>query len=201
MTKIVKKGRPVDAGKIEKILVVASEQFSARGYRAVTMREVADMAGVAIRTLYKHYADKDSLFQACVEANSRVFSIPQTKAESIQENLIDFSSAFLTHLSNSTSQHAFLLVIREGGDFPQLRNIIKHQISAYFLRPLAKMLRAAGLEDARSTQRSSLFLMMLSSDWADRLMFGEAAMSARETEKHIELVVDIFLRGVTPISK
>jgi AcrR family transcriptional regulator len=194
MTKIVKKGRPVDAGKIEKILVVASEQFSARGYRAVTMREVADMAGVAIRTLYKHYADKDSLFQACVEANSRVFSIPQTKAESIQENLIDFSSAFLTHLSNSTSQHAFLLV-------PQLRNIIKHQISAYFLRPLAKMLRAAGLEDARSTQRSSLFLMMLSSDWADRLMFGEAAMSARETEKHIELVVDIFLRGVTPISK
>jgi len=71
----------------------------------------------------------------------------------------------------------------------------------YFVQPLAKILRAAGLESARSTNRTSLFLTMLSSEWAGRLMFGEPAMSAKEIEKHIELVVGVFLGGVTSLSK
>jgi len=199
MTRTVKLGRPVDTEKIKQILTVASEQFSRRGYRAVTMREVAEKADVAIRTLYKHYADKESLFQACMDANSYVFSIPEVvSTENIQEQLMDFAFAFFIRLSNEKSSQAFLSVLRAGGEFPEIRRAAKHQTNTYILQPLAKILRAAGLEHARSTKRAALFLMMLSSEWADRLMFGEPAMNTKEIEKHVELVVTVFLNGVLP---
>lgn len=46
------------------IAAAALELFAARGYAAVTVREVAAAAGVGERTLYRYFADKDDLLFA-----------------------------------------------------------------------------------------------------------------------------------------
>ena len=58
--------------KMAQVQAVAGRLFSERGYRSVTMRDVADAAQVSTRTLYKRYADKLSLFIACLD-NGEVF--------------------------------------------------------------------------------------------------------------------------------
>jgi len=202
MKEAIKRGRPVDAGKLEQILAVATKQFGDRGYRAVTMREVAKLANVSSRTLYKHYSDKLSLFNACMDLGSHAFPVFDISAGGdIRERLIHFSTAFIAHISVAINQRAYILVHREGPDFPGIRSAAKYQYDTYFLQPLVKILRTAGLEEKRTTKKASLFLKMLASEWAARVMFGEPAMSSKETANYIALVTDIFLNGVQRQSK
>ena len=49
------------------ILDAALELFSHRGYGATSMRDIAGAAGVSTGSVYHHFADKESIFQALLE--------------------------------------------------------------------------------------------------------------------------------------
>lgn len=49
------------------ILVAALELFSHRGYGATSMRDIAGKAGVSTGSVYHHFKDKESIFQALLE--------------------------------------------------------------------------------------------------------------------------------------
>ncbi len=48
------------------ILAAAKELFASRGYRAVTMDEIAHRRGMSKRTLYKHFASKEEIADGVV---------------------------------------------------------------------------------------------------------------------------------------
>src|SRR5262245_43623761 len=50
----------------EAILSAALDEFSARGFTATRLDDVAKRAGVAKGTIYLHFADKEALFQEIV---------------------------------------------------------------------------------------------------------------------------------------
>src|SRR5437764_14620515 len=52
----------------EAILAAALEEFSARGFAATRLDDVAERAGVAKGTIYLYFRDKESLFQELVRA-------------------------------------------------------------------------------------------------------------------------------------
>ncbi|MCG7534782.1 TetR/AcrR family transcriptional regulator [Pseudoalteromonas sp. OOF1S-7] len=52
--------------KQQAILSAAVEEFAQRGLQATTMEAICSAAGVSKRTLYKHYATKEALFDAVV---------------------------------------------------------------------------------------------------------------------------------------
>jgi len=51
----------------EQILKAALEIFTRKGYTAATIPEIAEMAGVAVGTIYNYYADKRGLFIAVMK--------------------------------------------------------------------------------------------------------------------------------------
>lgn len=58
------------ANRQELIVEKASELFITQGYRATSVRQIADAAGVTDAALYYHFKDgKRALFQAVLEAN------------------------------------------------------------------------------------------------------------------------------------
>ncbi|AFY28504.1 TetR/AcrR family transcriptional regulator [Cyanobium gracile] len=57
-------GRQLSEEKAAAILAGAMHEFLAQGYAATSMDRVARAAGVSKATVYSHYADKESLFQA-----------------------------------------------------------------------------------------------------------------------------------------
>src|SRR6201984_748693 len=50
----------------EAILAAALDEFSARGFAAARLDDVARRAGVAKGTIYLHFADKETLFQELI---------------------------------------------------------------------------------------------------------------------------------------
>src|SRR5262245_35606939 len=64
---------PRDTSKTRKrILEAAYVQFRRRGYSRVSMDEIASAARLAKRTLYYHFASKDALLTAVLEAQHRL---------------------------------------------------------------------------------------------------------------------------------
>ena len=60
-------GRPKDLEKRAAILEAAKRLFLERTYDAVSMDAIAGEAGVSKLTVYSHFKDKASLFEAAVE--------------------------------------------------------------------------------------------------------------------------------------
>jgi TetR/AcrR family transcriptional repressor of mexJK operon len=67
-------GRP-SAGELErrkaKVMDVATALFIKQGYAATTLVDIARGAGVAMRTLYQHFGDKEAIFNAVMYARGR----------------------------------------------------------------------------------------------------------------------------------
>jgi AcrR family transcriptional regulator len=58
------------------VLDAALELFSHQGYRATTMREIADRAGLSTGNCYHHFPDKESIFRTLLE---EFWKITETK--------------------------------------------------------------------------------------------------------------------------
>lgn len=66
----------------EKILLIASEQFSQYGVRAITMEDIARLAGISKKTIYQEFKDKKHLVK---EAFSMALKEDQNRLNKIME--------------------------------------------------------------------------------------------------------------------
>jgi len=59
------------ADREKQLLAVAEAVFAERGFRSVSMDEVAELAGVTKPVLYDHFGSKDGLLVACIAKGRR----------------------------------------------------------------------------------------------------------------------------------
>lgn len=79
MTLIERDMSPIRRTRQARIVRAARATFIARGFRSVTMTDLADHAGISKATLYSYFPDKITLFEAVVdglvkEARDNVFA-------------------------------------------------------------------------------------------------------------------------------
>lgn len=194
-----RQGRPTLEGsqhKLATVLAAAREEFSRRGYRAVTMRGVAEKAQVSTRTLYNRYADKLSLFTACLDVGAAAFPrIDPGDERRPADALLRYSIALVEMLSTDSSMRMSMLVYREGGGAPELFRAAESNQDRYLVQPLATYLRAVGLAGDDAEARAKLFIAMALSEWQRAMTFGHALPGRTKTEHHAALVVQLFLEG------
>lgn len=91
-------GRPKDSGKRDAIIAAARALFASQRFELVTMELVAAKAGVSKMTVYSHFHDKETLFEAIVAATSDqmvgALSGPERDG-GLRERLIAVGTAFL----------------------------------------------------------------------------------------------------------
>lgn len=195
----VRRGRPTadDARqKMAQVLTVACEQFSELGYRAVTMRDVADKARVSTRTLYNRYADKLSLFSACLDHGAAAFPrIDPEPGEPVDEVLRRYAVEVVKTLSTESSVRLGMLVYREGGDFPELLRAAEANQNSYLVQPLSAFLQRVGLARSDGDEPAKIFLAMALSEWQRRVTFRWPMQNDHEIDCHATLAVEIFLYG------
>ncbi len=92
------------AGEVA-ILEAAVRLFSASSYDAVSMRGVAEAAGVSKANIYHHFSSKESLYQAILQSSAAELSgLVDQLAESpgpFADRLANFAHAHLGHLENN----------------------------------------------------------------------------------------------------
>ena len=115
------------ARKHQAILDSGRQLFLRRGFDRTTMDEVAALAGVSKQTVYKHFADKQSLFTALIvgeiDAAERITHDHVTalgRSDDVEADLRHFARQ---HVREVTAPHVVRMrriVIAEAERFPEL---------------------------------------------------------------------------------
>ncbi|MGW4273760.1 helix-turn-helix domain-containing protein [Streptomyces seoulensis] len=144
--------RDADATR-QRILDCARRQFVRRGYASVTVKGVAEAAGVSPNLITRYFGGKDGLFLAA----SRV-ELP------VQDSFDGDRSSLGARLASSIVQRWFrapgeedpLLVLhRSSGERPEAAEALAAFLDAHSLEPLHLYLRDSGLDDADARSRAA----------------------------------------------
>jgi len=135
------------AARREAILAAALDEFSAQGFAAARLDDVARRAGVAKGTIYLHFRDKEALFQELirVQLGPVVGALEQAahadlSLRHIADRLID---VFVREIFETRRKDIIRLVITEGPRFPQLAEFYYREVISRALSIIRGMLRRA----------------------------------------------------------
>lgn len=121
------------------ILRAALEEFSARGFAAARLDDVAQRAGVGKGTIYLHFRDKEALFRELVTtmlvpfiANIEAAPAAGLPVRAVLQRLIDL---FVHEIYGTDRRKLIRLVVTEGPRFPQLaefhyNHVVKRAVAA-----------------------------------------------------------------------
>lgn len=91
----------------ERILAAAFELISNRGYQGATTRDIAQRAGVAEVTIFRHFTNKENLFRETTQHYTTIpvleELIPTIIDNSLEDGFSILVSAYLDRLSDSKS--------------------------------------------------------------------------------------------------
>jgi TetR/AcrR family transcriptional regulator, mexJK operon transcriptional repressor len=109
------------------ILEAAASAFLRAGYLGTSMDQIAAEAGVSKQTVYKQFADKQSLFREIVTTTVDEISDPNYDAVlnlrdsgDVEADLREFARGQLTRVMQPRLLQLRRLVIAEAGRFPEL---------------------------------------------------------------------------------
>ena len=135
------------AARRQAILAAALDEFSARGFEATRLDDVARRAGIAKGTIYLYFRDKESLFQelvrtmlapliAAIEAIGQV----DMPANQLAERFVDL---FVREVYGTKRQEVVRLMITEGRRFPKLAEFYYREVLSRIIEAVRGVLRRA----------------------------------------------------------
>ena len=129
------------------ILDAALEEFTARGYEAARLDDVAKRAGVAKGTIYLYFADKEALFQDLVRSmvhpvlgtleHLREVDIP---ARVLVEGMLN---TFVREILGTRRKDIVRLIFTEGTRFPAIAEFYHREVIARVLAIIRAILKRA----------------------------------------------------------
>ena len=119
------------------ILAAALEEFSARGFAATRLDDVAARAGVAKGTIYLYFDDKESLFQELVRAlvvplvgNIAAAPLSAMPIRAVLDMIVE---VFVKEIFGTRRKDVLRLIITEGPRFPKLAEFYYREVIARVL--------------------------------------------------------------------
>jgi AcrR family transcriptional regulator len=135
------------AARKEAILAAALEEFSASGFAAARLEDVAKRAGVAKGTIYLYFADKETLFQELarsmlspVVGHIENFATADVPFRMLVDNMID---VMVREILNTRRKDIIRLIISEGTRFPALAEFYHREVLSKVIAALRIVLQRA----------------------------------------------------------
>jgi AcrR family transcriptional regulator len=135
------------AARRDAILDAALDEFSARGFAATRLDDVAKRADVAKGTIYLHFKDKESLFQELIRSKMApvVGTLEATFAADLPLRMVTEKAidVFVREVYGSHRKHLIRLIISEGPRFPALAEFYYREVLSRILKSVRGLLRRA----------------------------------------------------------
>ena len=175
-TKAKNSERSKSEAKTEAILKGAIKEFLKGGYAATSMDKVAKAAKVSKATVYSHFGDKESLFNAVIQdlAQDKFQTVmgldkPQSLSEDPQKVLSAMATQMLSNTKSDRNFHNFIrIVIGESGRFPELAQAYVNNLAKPAIETLTQYFKShpeLEIEDPEATVRvmigSLVYFVML----------------------------------------
>ena len=141
------------AARREAILHAALDEFSARGFAAARLDDVAKRAGVAKGTIYLHFRDKEALFQEIVRSLMTPFvgTLEGVFAADVPLRVIadQLVELFVREIFGTRRKDIIRLIITEGPRFPKLAEF-------YYREVLSRIFNGARARLRRAVERGEI---------------------------------------------
>jgi AcrR family transcriptional regulator len=135
------------AARRDAILAAALDEFSAKGFAAARLDDVAKRADVAKGTIYLHFADKESLFQELIRVmlSPMIGAIAALGAGDMPMNVMGerFIDLFVREIYETRRRDVIRLIISEGRRFPKLAEFYYREVLSHLLKTVRTLLRRA----------------------------------------------------------
>lgn len=135
------------AERRQAILAAALTEFSARGFTATRLDDVARRAGIAKGTIYLYFRDKESLFQEIIRTmlSPLVGTIEALRdadvpARALADRLVEL---FVREVFQTRRKDVIRLMIAEGPRFPKLAEFYYREVLSRIIAALRALLRRA----------------------------------------------------------
>lgn len=195
-------GRPTEdelTRRKDKIREVALALFVRDGYAATSLVDIAKFAGVATRTIYQHFGDKEAIFRNVMYApeTAAVFEPPTVRdGDSLFESMMRAAQYVYDVSSRPSTIDLMRLAIAESRRFPDLIQKLTHATYARFRSNVAHIFEEAtarGLvEDSDPALSANLFIDLILGTKPVLIYSGWEASTA---DLHLEEKIDLFIRG------
>ena len=157
--------------KTAAILEGAMKEFLKNGYAATSMDKVAKSAGVSKATVYSHFGDKESLFNAVMQdlvkdkfQQMMGLEAPQSLEQDPQVVLSTMASKMLANARSDRSFIDFMrIIIGESGRFPELAKAYVNSVAKPAIEIMSKYFKshpALKIEDPEATVRVMMGTMV-----------------------------------------
>lgn len=195
-------GRPT-ADELERrklrVMQVATDMFVGRGYAATTLLDIAKKAGVATRTLYQHFGDKEAIFREVIFArDTAVVEPPAVEDDDDLVSVLMKVARYSFEVAlRPRSIELMRLMIAESARFPELMSKVTNTIFARFKANVANVFRELArrglIPQGDHDESAELFVDLMLGNRTVMIYFGW--MSARPTEDDVAVKVDLFIKG------
>jgi AcrR family transcriptional regulator len=186
------------------IVDAARQEFLKNGYASTSMDRIADVAGVSVKTVYRHFDNKDGLFSAVMQAacsqDSGIEELDDAQKERgpalerpwfskpPRTGLVMAGAEYLEHALSAEQLALYRVVTQDAHRFPELgrryRDEVIEQRNALFARYLGRWAAAEEwkVRDARGA--GNVFAALLQAGLFEDALhglreFNEAEINAR----------------------
>ena len=135
------------AARKEAILAAALEEFSASGFAAARLEDVARRSGVAKGTIYLYFADKETLFQELARSmlsplvgHIETFATADVPFRMLADNLVE---VMVREVLGTPRKDIIRLIISEGTRFPALAEFYHREVLSKVIAALRQVLQRA----------------------------------------------------------
>ena len=187
----------------EQIIHAAADLFSRKGFRGTTTREVAEAAKVSEATVFKHFATKEALYAAIIEAKAQTHQILDTAMaaagggndakvlKTIAREMIARTQA------DPTLMRLLFFSALEGHALSDLFFRSRVQtMDAFLSHYIADRVAAGAFRPTDPMQATWNFMGMIAYHVLLRELFGLKPPQHLTTERAVDEMVALFLQGV-----
>ncbi len=195
---------PADAGTAARILAAAEALLAERGYDGVSMREVAERAGVNKALIFYYYRSKESLFDAVLDryygAHAAALEVARSAGGTVRERVHRMLDAYVDFMDAHEAYPRLvqLEILRGGPHLPRIRENLG-RLYEWVAHTLGGLVSQSGPTSARQLALSISGLVVnyytyapaLGAAWRGADPLGKAARAERRA--HLHWVLDAIL--------
>ncbi len=189
----------MDSGGRAMILATSAKLFSQRGYKGVSIRDIAQAAGMTNAALYYHFKNKEDLFLAMLrDDHEKAMASLQAAARGPGDLRDDLNQLMLRYAEITCQQRQSFQMLwrdmRQIGDArgPKLFGEMRHHL----MHPLEERLEAAQAAGEIQEGDAQLYARLLYSMMMALTFGGKPGKPVHVSADEVDVVVGIFLNGV-----
>ncbi len=196
-------GRPTAAELAKRkarVMQVATDLFVTHGYAATSLVDIARGAGVATRTLYQHFGDKEAMFREVIYARDTVGALAKPTVEAgdtLFATLLRAAQYACDVTYREQSVGLMRLMVAESTRFPEFMRQVAMSIFGRFRKNFEKVfvaLEAAGMiPKGDHTRSAELFSDLILG--SHPIMIYTAWDTVPPTEDDLKERVKLFILG------